>query len=130
MGECDPNGYGRFYEWNNGRSKAKLAHRIVYEFYCEPIPNGLELDHLCRIPSCVNPDHLEPVTHAINMARGVHAFKSHCKNGHPLFGDNLRRRRDRPMARECATCRRERMERFLARKPNYHTRDERRSRGA
>jgi hypothetical protein len=51
----------------NGPGK---AHRIVYERLRGPIPAGLELDHLCRNPLCVNPDHLEPVTHQENLRRG------------------------------------------------------------
>lgn len=49
----------------------KLAHRYYYEKYKGPIPNDLELDHLCRNKKCVNPDHLEPVTRAINTRRGL-----------------------------------------------------------
>ena len=46
------------------------VHRYSYELLVGPIPAGLELDHLCRVPGCVNPDHLEPVTHAENLRRG------------------------------------------------------------
>lgn len=131
MGECDPRGYGRFYEWNNGRSKSKLAHRIVYEHERGPIPPGLCLDHLCRNPSCVNPDHLEAVTHAENMARGAHAMKTHCKNSHPLSGENLtiRIRRGRK-CRTCRECNRQRVAQFHERNPGYNTRTARRQRGA
>lgn len=52
------------------RGKRRLAHRVVYEQHRGAIPAGLELDHLCRNPNCVNPDHLEPVTHATNIQRG------------------------------------------------------------
>ena len=47
------------------------AHRALYENVNGPVPYGLQLDHLCRVPSCVNPDHLEPVTPAENCRRGV-----------------------------------------------------------
>jgi hypothetical protein len=52
------------------------AHRVVYERERGDIPEGLELDHLCRVPACVNPDHLEPVTHAENIQRGYDARKA------------------------------------------------------
>lgn len=59
--------YGMF--WDGTR--AVRAHRFAYELLVGPIPVGLELDHLCRNPPCVNPAHLEPVTHAENIRRGV-----------------------------------------------------------
>jgi hypothetical protein len=62
--------------------KSILAHRYVYEQHRGPIPEGKELDHLCRVPSCVNPSHLEPVSHAMNMQRALR--KTHCKRGHDL----------------------------------------------
>jgi hypothetical protein len=51
--------------------KVGNSHRIVYEMECGPIPDGKDLDHLCRNPACVNPDHLEPVSRAENVNRGV-----------------------------------------------------------
>jgi HNH endonuclease len=47
------------------------AHRYAYELLVGPIPDGLQLDHLCRVPPCVNPTHLEPVTHRENILRGT-----------------------------------------------------------
>jgi hypothetical protein len=83
-------GYGQL--GVNGR--AFLAHRWIYEVCNGPIPAGLELDHLCRNPGCVNPDHLEPVTHRINLLRGVTlaaqgAQVTHCPQGHEYAGENL-----------------------------------------
>jgi hypothetical protein len=49
--------------------KMRCAHVVMYEKYIGPVPEGLELDHLCRTKLCVNPAHLEPVTHAENMRR-------------------------------------------------------------
>lgn len=63
----DPSGYGRM----RSDGSTRLAHRVFYERANGPIPEGLPLDHLCRNPSCVNPDHLEPVTPAVNIQRGV-----------------------------------------------------------
>lgn len=83
-------GYGSLKE--NGRDVH--AHRVAYEAFRGPIPPGLQIDHLCRVRCCVNPDHLEAVTQRENLLRGVgrcaiNARKEHCKRGHPLSGDNL-----------------------------------------
>jgi hypothetical protein len=60
------NGYGQMY-FNGG---VVYAHRFYFELYKRPIEAGLDLDHLCRKPGCVNPEHLEPVTRAQNVRRG------------------------------------------------------------
>ena len=79
-----------------------LAHRVAYELQVGPIPVGLQLDHLCRVRSCVNPAHLEPVTSAENTRRGLRAMKTHCPQGHPYAGENLL---IRPTGqRRCRTC--------------------------
>ncbi|MCZ6447620.1 MAG: HNH endonuclease signature motif containing protein [Alphaproteobacteria bacterium] len=72
-----------------------MAHRFSYETLVGPIPEGLILDHLCRVRSCCNPSHSEAVTHRVNILRGdgitaINARKLFCKRGHPLFGENLR----------------------------------------
>jgi hypothetical protein len=64
------------------------AHRVVYEELVEPIPEGLQLDHLCRNKACVNPDHLEPVTNEENMRR-YRATLTHCPNGHEYMAENI-----------------------------------------
>jgi hypothetical protein len=63
-------GYGVFRFPKNGVNKMQNAHRIAYEIERGPIPKGLCLDHLCRNPACVNPDHLEIVTYSENINRG------------------------------------------------------------
>lgn len=76
-GSFNSHGYGRF------GHPAKMAHRLVYEMYRGPIPEGLHLDHLCRTKACVNPAHLEPVTPAVNIQRGLnsYALRYLCRNG-------------------------------------------------
>lgn len=66
QGARDSNGYGQL----NVRNSILGAHRVAYETFVGPIPEGLHLDHLCVNPPCVNPDHLEPVTNAENVRRG------------------------------------------------------------
>jgi len=70
------------------------AHTATYRLLIGPVPEGLELDHLCRVRACCNPLHLEPVTHRVNLLRGEspaahQAKQTHCLHGHPLSGDNL-----------------------------------------
>jgi len=69
-GGNDRRGYGRF---SDADQRQVLAHRFAYELLVGPIPEGLDLDHLCRVPACVNPAHLEPVTNAENHRRGAMA---------------------------------------------------------
>lgn len=69
----------------------KMAHVVCYKIHRGDYPDGLELDHHCRVRSCINPDHLEPVTKLENMrrARVLMAPKTHCKNGHLFTPDNI-----------------------------------------
>lgn len=82
-------GYGVFSMYR----KLAKAHRVSYEWAKGPIGEGLEIDHLCRVRHCVNPEHLEAVTHSTNMRRslsppGFHAAKTHCLRGHPFDETN------------------------------------------
>lgn len=83
-------GYGQF--WLNG--KGVSAHRFAYELFVGKIPKGLVIDHLCRVGCCVNPVHLEPVTQAENVKRGLsgqhNRQKTHCPQGHEYSKDNTR----------------------------------------
>jgi hypothetical protein len=102
-GWCDAKGYGRFTVDHRGR----LAPRIAYELTNGPIPAGLVPDHLCRVPPCVRPSHLEPVTKAENMRRGLRGeLTTHCPHGHPY--DTANTYRDRKGSRRCRACNNER----------------------
>ena len=83
-------GYGYF---GISAERLVLAHRYAYELLVGPIPTGLEIDHLCRVRTCVNPLHLQAVTHIENVRRGRGgewwAAKTHCPQGHPYSGRNL-----------------------------------------
>ncbi len=87
------------------------AHRVMYELVAGPIPDGLQIDHLCREPRCVNPAHMEAVTQRVNVLRGTspiaeQARRTHCLRGnHPLSGDNLSV--NKRGERRCRTCTRE-----------------------
>lgn len=98
--------------WTAGRSsggygmlrangKPVYTHRVAYEIWKGPIPEGLTIDHLCRVRACCNPAHLEAVTNQTNILRGagfaaVHAATTHCPRGHALVAENLvQRHRER-----------------------------------
>lgn len=112
-----PAGYGTFGITSRHRV---LAHRFAYEKMVGPIPEGLQLDHLCRNRACVNPAHLEPVTCRTNLLRGdtfqaANAAKTHCLRGHPLSGNNLSIVLKR---RICRTCKRETMRQLKEKRAN------------
>lgn len=95
-------------ETGYGMTGGNMAHRRSYQLFVGPIPQGLVIDHLCRNRWCVNPAHLEPVTHRVNLLRGDtqtrrHAEQTHCVHGHPFDAANTYRWRG---SRVCRTCRR------------------------
>jgi len=108
LGRIAENGYGRY--------SGKLAHRMMYELIVGPIPPDFDLDHLCRVRGCVNPDHLEPVTGDENARRAALAI-THCKRGHSYTAENTYHR---PTTghRDCRACIRARALAYKARKRN------------
>ena len=103
------NGYGRI-QIDGVRG---LAHRVMYEHHVGTVPEGLDLDHLCRNRECCNPSHLEPVTRRENLMRGetipaMHAAKTHCKRGHEFSPENTYvRKNGTRWCKRCASLRRE-----------------------
>ncbi len=99
------NGYGRIYD----EQKEKLAHRIAYEVFVGPIPDGMVVDHMCRNKLCLNPKHLDAVTQGENAMRGIWEMsgtsrKDCCSRGHEYSGDNVR---ITPLGvRKCMICKR------------------------
>ena len=128
LGYVMDNGYGKLThkeEWS------LLAHRLVYRFEVGPIPDGLDIDHLCRNRACVNPAHMQPVTRKQNLDRSPlvalrreqqkrakqerrekhlatsnwNKFKTHCPQGHPYDEENTYYRANG--SRQCRACGRE-----------------------
>lgn len=112
--QLSPDGYGRF----KVNGEQIYAHIYSYNLFIGPVPDGLELDHRCRVHSCVNPDHLEAVTHRENTLRGtgptaVNARKTHCDHGHEFTVENTRIAKGK---RHCRACCRIRVAESYARK--------------
>ncbi len=107
-------GYGRFGVGARASHTVVQAHRHAYEALRGPVDRKMECDHLCRNRRCVNPAHIEVVSHRVNSLRGdgapaLNAEKTHCKRGHEFAGDNLRITiKQGPsgpkLGRECVTC--------------------------
>lgn len=106
-GDMYPNtGYGK----THLRGISGLAHRASYSLFVGPIPHGKQLDHRCRVRSCVNPSHLEPVSAMENLHRSeltiasINSKKTECPHGHPYSGDNLAIYYGKYTARYCRAC--------------------------
>lgn len=108
VGAISANGYGNY--------KNQGAHRVMYKLIKGAIESGMEIDHLCRVRNCVNPEHLEVVTHSENQFRAVpyrtnngggdyQKAKTHCPNGHEYNEKNTYIRPDFNW-RRCKVCRR------------------------
>jgi len=117
-GQLTDRGYGVFYDG----VKQVRAHRFSYELHVGPIPEGHEIDHVktseCTHRNCIRPDHLEPVTHQVNVLRGnadaaLNAVKTHCLRGHEFTPENTIQRKDG--GRECRTCGRARNQAYQRR---------------
>lgn len=131
IGSCDKDGYGRF--WFNG--KLRKSHRVSYQKFVGPIPEGKDICHKCDVPSCVNPDHLwvgDARANALDMMQkgrfnwnGKYIFiqqrkMTHCKNGHEFTPKNTYRiSRDGGKRRHCRACNLEAVRRYQKRK-NAH----------
>lgn len=106
-----PNGYGVMGNGGGKEEGNSLVHRLAYEHWKGPIPEGLHIDHLCKVRECANPTHLEAVTQQENNRRQVHAnrVKEMCIRGHPFNEENtynyIHTVTGRP-ARSCRVCRR------------------------
>lgn len=102
------------------KDKTRVVHRLIYELLVGPIPDGLTIDHLCRVRHCVNPTHMEPVTVKVNTLRGEtlaarNAVATHCAHGHEFTEDNTRYGYPRGIrSRICRTCRNDRARRRYA----------------
>lgn len=105
MGPRKVSGYGVLRSKRAGHG----AHRVFYDLFVGPIPEGMEIDHLCRVPSCVNPDHLEAVTPEENRRRSLspmgHMLRTNtCKRGHEMTPENSYSRPSHPTRHQCRTC--------------------------
>lgn len=117
-GSVNDYGYGAIH----AKGRRTGVHRAVYELLVGPIPEGFQIDHLCRVRNCVNPAHLEPVTQRENLRRGRagahYGERTHCKNGHPFDESNTTVRIDRANGtpvRVCLQCHRDASCRYRAR---------------
>lgn len=110
-GKIDRAGYGHM----QVDGKTRMAHRVAYESVHGPIPEGMEIDHLCRNRPCINAAHLEAVTPTVNVLRSSSptltkarfSQRTHCRNGHEYSLENTRFRIEKGyLGRVCKACER------------------------
>lgn len=110
-GKPNRSGYGVIGITDENGRKLYMAHRVAYEVFAGPIPEGLVLDHLCRNRACVRPDHLEPVEQLENVRRGAATERgTHCPSGHEFTEENTY------WVRTCITCHRASRDRWKAKR--------------
>lgn len=105
-GSKNMDGYAKLSFRRRDRKWQESVHRIMHELFIGKIPDGFQIDHLCRNRGCVNPAHLEAVIPRVNYLRGVgvcakNLRKTHCVHGHPFSGENLIVEGNRRKCREC-----------------------------
>lgn len=108
-GSKDRGGYGTINARCFGVSRTVSTHRMSYQVWIGPVLRPYQLDHLCRVPACGNPDHLEIVTQSENVRRGYASGsrkRTHCKNGHEFTPENtyIHREKNGNWRRQCKTC--------------------------
>lgn len=113
-------GYGKISRKKDGKSVTIFVHRLMYTIHNGEIPDDYVIDHLCRVRDCINPKHLEAVTHEENVKRGVHRGggtpppaetrlfrrekRGACRKGHHWTEENMITRKSGRV--DCLPCRR------------------------
>lgn len=116
-------GYGYV---TRGEHVNKMAHRVIWEMMVGPIPEEMQLDHICRQRGCVNPNHLRVVTQRENLLAfgskapvAANAVKTHCPRGHAFDETNTYRAPGALSKRICRSCRRDQTRAFFAKNRSY-----------
>lgn len=122
-GHINDSGYGLIQQRGAG-SKLLRAHRVIYELEVGLIPEGAEIDHLCRVRHCVRPSHCEPVSRRVNQIRGfgiagTNHRKTECPAGHPYDEGNTYR--IKTGGRRCRLCNNAKAREYRARKKENET---------